>query len=357
MKNLQAFLVKSTTPILKATAVIDANQKGAVIVVDARNKLLGVMTDGDVRRAILAGIDLKQPVSVLLKRRAALFGKSLICCREDAPHAEQLALLQKYQLRHLPVVNEKNEVVGLALVEDLLKEAAPKMTAVVMAGGFGKRLSPLTKDTPKPMLPVDGKPVLERLITQLRSSGIHKVQISTHYKPDLIVNHFGDGKEFDVDIGYIQESQPLGTAGALSLLPPIKDPLLVINGDIITGVDFSAMQAFHNEHRAMMTVAVREVTIQVPYGVVKVDGENVTGLEEKPSSSHFMNAGIYLLSPEAMQFVPRGGKRMDMPDLINALVKKKKRVVSFPVREYWLDIGQMEDYKKAQVDMALGMVK
>ena len=356
--NSAYLLILSTQSIIEATAHIDANQLGAVVVVDNKKRLVGIITDGDIRRAVLSGMDLKEPISVLIKKKTPLadFG-SAITATPDSTDSERLEQMKHYEIRHLPIVNNENEVVDLVLLETLLATPKQNMTAVVMAGGFGKRLSPLTDNLPKPMLPIDGKPVMERLIEQLKASGIHQVQVSTHYKPELIRNHFGDGSNFGVDIEYIQEENPLGTAGVLSLLGNPTKPLLIINGDIVTGIDFAAMQAFHDEHQSMMTVAVREVTIQVPYGVVQVNGVEIIDMVEKPSTSHFINAGIYLINPEALEYVPTGGQRMDMPDLVHKLITEGKRVVSFPIHEYWLDIGQMDDYHKAQHDVAQGIVK
>jgi len=223
---------------------------------------------------------------------------------------------------------------------------------VIMAGGFGQRLRPLTEKLPKPMLPVGEKPVMELIIDQLRNAGIQKVNVTTHFKPDKIRDYFGDGRAFGVDLTYVSEESPLGTAGALSLIGEKNEPLLVINGDILTQVDFRTMLAFHREHGAEITVGVRQYDLQVPYGVIESDGTTVTGLHEKPMLNFFVNAGIYFLEPSVHELIPQG-EHFDMTELINALLAKGRPVASFPIVEYWLDIGQHADYAKAQEDIQI----
>jgi NDP-sugar pyrophosphorylase family protein len=204
------------------------------------------------------------------------------------------------------------------------------------------------------MLPLDGKPLIQRQIEQIQTSGIQQVYVTTHYKGEKIEEHFGDGKDFGISISYIKEQSPLGTAGALGLLPESDQPILVLNGDILTRMDFGALYVFHREHGAEMTIAVREFKAQVPYGVVTVDGIDVLSVQEKPTMLHFINAGIYLLNPGVTKLIPRNGEPFDMTDLINTLVGRGKKVVCFPIREYWLDIGQMADYAQAKEDLANG---
>jgi NDP-sugar pyrophosphorylase family protein len=222
--------------------------------------------------------------------------------------------------------------------------------AVVMAGGYGTRLRPLTDDVPKPMLPVGERPLLEHTLAQLKAAGIESVSVTTHYKREVITDHFGDGSGFGVSIKYVHEDAPLGTAGALALLEHPHGPLLVINGDILTRIDFGAMLSFHQEHVAAMTVGVRQFEITIPFGVVESNGVDITGIVEKPSIRHFVSAGVYLLNPEVIEMVPHG-EPYDMPDLVNKVTSLGKRVVGFPIREYWLDIGRLEDYRQAQEDI------
>jgi NDP-sugar pyrophosphorylase family protein len=216
-----------------------------------------------------------------------------------------------------------------------------------MAGGKGTRLHPLTKDTPKPMLRVGDKPLMEIILGQLKEAGIRKVHVSTHHRADKITRHFGDGRGFGVDLSYINEESPLGTAGALGLLDEADETTLVMNGDVLTEVDFRAMLRYHREQRAELTVAVRQYEVKVPYGIVECDGPMVRTLTEKPTMEFFVSAGIYLIEPSVRRLFKRGERR-DMTELIEALLAAGRPVASFPIREYWLDIGQHEDYRQAQ---------
>ena len=258
--------------------------------------------------------------------------------------------MQLHQVRQVPLVDAERRVVRLVRLSDLLPQDTQSVDAVVMAGGYGTRLQPLTNDLPKPMLPVGEQPLLENIIKQLRDAGIQQINLATHFQQDVIFEHFGDGGNFGVTINYVQEDQPLGTAGALGMLDIADKPLLVINGDILTQVDFQAMIDFHREHNADMTVGVRLHELRIPYGVVESDGIAVTSISEKPIIRHFINAGIYLLNPGVCRFVP-AGEHYDMTDLILRLLSEHHHVVSFPIREYWVDIGSLDDYQQALVDL------
>jgi NDP-sugar pyrophosphorylase family protein len=202
------------------------------------------------------------------------------------------------------------------------------------------------------MLPVGGQPLLERIIGQLRDSGIDRVHVTTHYRPEEIVEHFQDGSRFGVEIDYVNEQEPLGTAGALGLLDHGDDrPMLVLNGDIVTDADFRSLLHFHDEQRADLTIGVWPYEVRVPYGIVETEGESVTGISEKPIVRSFVNAGIYLLAPEVCRSV-KPGERLDMTELIDRAIAEGRRVVSFPLREYWLDIGELEAYERALLDAA-----
>jgi dTDP-glucose pyrophosphorylase len=332
---------------------IDRSGKGIALVLDEERHLLATVTDGDIRRAILAGMDLDLRVSELIDRRSHGHGSRPVTASLGTPNDELLHTMNEMGLRHVPLVDDDERVVGVVMLGDLAKEYELPLRAVVMAGGFGTRLRPLTEDLPKPMLPLGSRPLLELIVEQLRDAGIRKVNVATHYKGDMISDHFKDGQDFGVDIRYVKEDQPLGTAGALSLLEESDEPLLVINGDILTRVDFRSMLNFHREHQADLTVAVRLYEFNVPYGVVLTDGVAVKGISEKPIVRQFINAGIYLLSPPVRRLVPNG-QPYDIPDLIQRLISEGRSVVSFPIREYWLDIGKADQYDQAQSDVAAG---
>lgn len=351
-KNVAELFVAPQASLREVLERSNATRRGIVLVVDDERRLLGTITDGDIRRAMLAGTNLEMKAAALL---AAKGGKPPITARADAAHAELVKIVRGTGIYQVPLVDGDGRVQRLVGVEDLLDEDEVTLQAVVMAGGRGSRLHPLTEELPKPMLPLGERPLMERIVRQLSEAGIRQVNITTHYRADKITEHFGDGERFGVGIRYFAEEEQLGTAGGLSLVPRQESTLLVVNGDILTEVDFRAMQAFHREHRAALTLAVRQFEFQVPYGVVESDGALVREVKEKPSHRCFVNAGIYLVEPEAHALVPRG-TRFDMTDLIRVLLERGMRVVSFPIWEYWRDIGQHEDYVKAQADLKDGTV-
>jgi len=352
--NIDPLLVGPATSIREVMNCIDQNAKGIALVEDEDHRLIATITDGDIRRAILAGVDLDLSAQELLRQRPHADINIPVTVIAGTPVTEMLHLMTEANLRHIPIVDKDGHLVDLAVLSDLIKEyELPLMRAVVMAGGFGTRLRPLTDELPKPMLPVGDRPLLEIIVDRLREAGIRQVNVATHYKSEMIAEHFKDGKNFGVDIRYVKEDQPLGTAGALSLLDESDEPLLVINGDILTRVDFRAMLSFHREHNADLTVAVRQYEFRVPYGVIDTEGVVVKGISEKPLVRQFINAGIYLLNPAIRKLIP-SGQHYDIPDLIQQLIKTGRPVVCFPIREYWLDIGRSEHYDQAKVDMASG---
>jgi len=351
--QIESVCIAATSSIRQAIACIDRNQHGIVLVVNAERRLLGTITDGDVRRAVLAGQDLEAPVAVLLARKPTSPYSQPVTAPLGTPPDALLQLMQERVIRQVPLLDDAGRVAGLCTIDELLPQRLPPLQAVVMAGGFGARLQPLTDELPKPMLPVGDRPLMEHIVTQLRDAGIRQVSISTHYKPEAIVQHFGDGQKFGVHIDYVNEERPLGTAGALGLMPPWTSTLLVMNGDILTRLNYQSMLVFHQENRAVATVGVRQYDFQVPYGVVETDGVHIRRLSEKPRLQFFVNAGVYLLEPAAHQYIPHQ-ERCDMTDLIDRLLADGRPIVSFPISEYWLDIGQHADYEKAQADFREG---
>jgi dTDP-glucose pyrophosphorylase/CBS domain-containing protein len=349
--ELGALLISPDATVRGAMLCIDRNTSKIALVVDQDRRLVGTITDGDIRRAMLAGVDLAAPAGELLERQRAMNEPRPVplTARLGAEPSELVSLMRRYEVRQIPLVDDAGRVEGLALFEDLVADEEPPLRAVVMAGGFGTRLGRLTDDTPKPMLPVGDRPVLERIIEQLRDAGIQHVNLTTHYRADIISDHFGDGREFGVEIEYVPEQQPLGTAGALGLVEA-EGPILVMNGDILTKVDFRAMHRFHDEQAADMTVAVRPYEVRVPFGLVQLADARVSGIEEKPLVRGFVNAGIYLINSDVCALVPPG-ERLEMPQLIDRLLTAGRHVVGFPLREYWLDIGQIEDYEQALSDV------
>ena len=332
--------------IREAMACIERSTAKVALVVDGQHKLLDTITDGDVRRSILAGDDLDAPVGLLRDRKINSPYTQAVTALVGTETPVLLRLMRDRNVRQIPLLDSENRVVGLVTLEDLAPREVLQLRAVIMAGGFGERLMPLTKDLPKPMLPVGGRPLLELIIEQLQKAGLRRVNLTTHHKAKAIEDHFGDGENFGVEIRYVKENSPLGTAGSLRTLASSNEPLLVINGDILTRVDFRAMHDFHTAHQADMTVAVTQHDFHIPYGVVETKGADIISISEKPVVQHFINAGIYLLQPSVCQYIP-SARPYDMPDLITQMIQEGHRVVSFPVHEYWLDIGQADDYSKA----------
>lgn len=346
---IEQFLILPETTIRAAMECINRNSCGLALIVDADGRLIHTLTDGDIRRAVLAGLSLGASVHELLDRRDVVPTPDPVTARAGTPRAELLRIMHERTIHHLPLLDAAGRVNGVALLDDLVATSDLPMQAVVMAGGFGSRLTPLTDDVPKPMLHVGDKPILEHIVGQLQQAGIRRVSFTTHYRSEAIEAHFGGGENFGLEIGYVNEDQPLGTAGALSMLAPCEEPMLVMNGDILTRVDFRAMLAFHREHGADLTVGVRQYDLSVPYGVVRCEGVSVRAIEEKPVINFLVNAGIYLIEPAAHRRIP-SAQRFDMTDLIAKLTAEGRSVAAFPIVEYWLDIGRHDDYAQAQQD-------
>jgi dTDP-glucose pyrophosphorylase/predicted transcriptional regulator len=345
---LEMVTLLPSASIAEAIAQLDRAGTGALVLCSADRMLVGLLTDGDIRRAILRDVSLETPCEKVARLEPVTIGTSLSA-------TEALGLMVKNDINHLPVVDAAGCVIRFLVRRNLARRGGTALSAVIMAGGYGKRLLPLTEQLPKPMLPVGDRPLLELTIQQLRRSGIRDISLTTHYLSESIVRHFGDGSAFGVRLTYLKEEYPLGTAGGLKLMKQPGNPFLVINGDIITGVPFQQMLDFHRKHHALLTVGVRKYDVDVPFGVVELDEVYVSRIREKPSFNLFINAGAYLLEPEVCDFIP-SGRRFDMTELIQRLIEAGRVVVSFPIMEYWLDIGRHEDYVKAQEDIRNGVL-
>ena len=345
MTDFQRVVVSAETPILDAVEAIDRSGLQIALVVDAAGQLIGTVTDGDVRRALLRGENLKGAVGAIMNRspKVALASDS----REKL-----LSLMRTTGLHQIPLVDGEGRLVGLQRLDEIAAPRRQDSPVVLMAGGRGTRLHPLTHGTPKPMLPVGGKPILETILENFIEHGFHRFFISLNYMGDRIEAHFGDGARWGVEIGYLRESEYLGTAGALALLPePPGGPVVVMNGDILTRVNFEHLLEFHRHHRAQLTMCVQDYEMQVPFGVVMVDEHRVARIDEKPAQRFFVNAGIYVIEPGALGRIP-AGRVFDMPDLISALNADGAEVAAFPLREYWLDVGHAEDLERARNEFA-----
>jgi NDP-sugar pyrophosphorylase family protein len=315
---------------------------------------LNTLTDGDVRRGILGNLPLDSAVTKLLEIKQRMPHPVPVTGSVADSRERRVTIMQQNAVRQLPILDPEGRVVAIESLNEMLATDRLPLNAVVMAGGFGKRLHPLTEDTPKPMLLVQGRPVLEHIVENLSRAGIHQLHVTTHFKPEKIVDHFGDGRNFGVNISYLNEDSPLGTAGAIGMMPKPDEDVLVMNGDIISDVDFVSMFDFHREHRAAMTLGVQVYEHTVPYGVVQMSGGRVVSIQEKPCQRWFVNAGIYILAPSVFRHV-NCGERLDMPELISRVMAAGLDVVSFPLREHWIDIGQPADYERAQ-KVAVGTI-
>lgn len=337
-------LIAPDTAIREAMAQLGRSRQHILLVVDGDQRLLGTMTDGDFRRAILAGVALEERVERIMNRSPRTVAP-------ETSRAGLLALMQRSAIQAAPLVDPSGRVVGLARLEDLLQteERRPNWV-VILAGGLGQRLRPLTETIPKPMLPVGGRPILETIVEELATHGLCNLYLSVNYKAEIIRSHFGDGSRFGVEIRYLEERERLGTAGPLGLLPPDHaDPLLVMNGDLLTKVDFGRMLDYHRDHAADITVGVRSYEMEVPYGVVSFEDNRIAGIVEKPVQSFMVSAGIYVVEPRVAAGVAGAGP-LDMPDLVRGLIARQAPVVGFPIHEYWIDIGRHHELSRASED-------
>ncbi len=356
MSDFHSLLISLNTSIRNTIEVIDRGEQGIALVVGENKKLIGTITDGDIRRAILRNMVLDRPVSELLDQKKNSPYPEPVTVAEGTPKSEIIKKMQEEFVRHIPVVNSNGEVVEMLSLDHLIPQQDLPIQAVIMAGGYGKRLLPLTKDVPKPLLPVGEKPILEHIISQLEQTGIREMSVTTHFHAEKLKQYLDNKKLGKVNINFVEEEKPLGTAGALSTLKTSGEPILVINGDIVTKLDFRSFYEFHVENQAELTVAARQYSIEVPYGVLKCDGPVVTEVQEKPVHNFLVNAGIYILESSALSLIPKD-ESFDMTDLIEGLLREGRKVVSFPVVEYWMDIGRPEDYKQARRDAKSGKLK
>ena len=340
MRNWKDISIAPSTAIRATLAIIDQGNLQIALVVDAEGKLIGTVTDGNVRRGILAGISLESPVSEIMNTKFTYAGPG------DSTK-KILQQMKKGDLKHIPVLDENGGMVRLALLADFAVPAFKEEWVVLMAGGLGTRLRPLTEDTPKPLLKVGSKPLLETTLEDLADHGFRDFFLSVNYRAEMIKTHFGNGSDWGVNIKYLNETTRLGTAGALSLLPEgAPGPILVMNADLLTKINYQHLLDYHRDSGCDMTMCVREYDFQVPYGVVKIEDDRVFGLEEKPIYKMFVNAGVYVIGPEAAKLVPKD-TQFDMPALFEKVKEGGGSVGAFPIREYWLDIGHMEDFHRA----------
>jgi len=336
----KTFLDPSGT-VADAIRIIEESNVQICLVVDPQKHLLGTVTDGDVRRSILRSLPLSTPVSEIMRRDPRI-------ARPGDSHEAMIALMKQSEIDQLPLCDAQGRVIGLVTLRQLLNSTHKRENWVLlMAGGLGERLRPLTDTTPKPMLKVGNKPLLETLLESFLACDFSRFYIAVNYKAEMIKEHFGDGRKWGCTIRYLEESERLGTAGALSLLKERPNaPLIVMNGDVLTKVNFAHLLDFHQQQGAAATMCVREYDFKVPYGVVEIKDDRLARLTEKPVHTFFVNAGIYVIDPDMLDLLV-GRRRVDMTDLFSEAISAGKPTTAFPIREYWIDVGQPNDFVRA----------
>lgn len=340
MKNIQNIKLNQNATIKQALGIIDKAAMQIALVVDENDRLIGTLTDGDIRRGLLKGLDLNSSIESLIFTTPTV--ANISDTKEDIL---KIALAKK--LHQIPIVDNKGKIISIQEIDELIKPKEKPNKVVLMAGGLGTRLRPLTENTPKPMLKVGDKPILQTIIEKFVEYGYTNIVICVNYKFHIIQDYFEDGAKFGAKIEYILENQRMGTAGALSLLKSKPtESFFVMNGDLLANVNFEHLEDFHTSNNSIATMCIKEYDFQVPYGVVNIENSKILSIKEKPIHSFFVSAGIYMLSPDALKYIPKNDF-YDMPTLFEKLISEKQNTISFPLREYWLDIGRIEEYKKA----------
>lgn len=340
MKDWTKALITPKATISEALKTIDSSSAQIAMVIDNNKQLLGVATDGDIRRALLKGFSLETPIEQIMNTSPITFNKY-----DD--RRKILNLMRRVQVHHIPIVDSNGCLVGLEVIDDFTDNYECENHVVLMAGGLGSRLRPLTDNCPKPLLKVGNKPLIQTIVESFIEQGFKNFYISVNYLAERIKEHFGDGSSLGIEIKYLTESKKLGTAGALGLLPNNTDkPFIVMNGDILTKVNFNNLLKYHCDQDAVGTMCVREYNYQIPYGVVHVDNDRLINIEEKPVQNVFVSGGIYVFNPEVLNLFSKN-EEIDMPNLFKRIIEKGNNVSVYPINEYWLDIGKISDFKKA----------
>lgn len=340
---IKRHMLTRETTIQEALETIERTGAEIALICEG-NKLYGIVTDSDVRKGILKGVSVQEPIDRIVNQRFRY-------AFSDEPSERVWQRMTEQHIRQMPIINRNGEVVDLLLMNH--RAPAPKLQTapvLIMAGGLGTRLRPLTDQIPKPMVNIGGKPLLHILIERLRIEGYQNIILSVHYRKEDIQEYFGDGESFGVHLRYVEETKRMGTAGAIQLAKDmLHEPFLVINGDIMTKLNFRQFISFHLQQQAMLTIASAPYEIRVPYGVIEADEEKVRNIAEKPSYQLLVNAGMYCMTPEIIEYIPEN-QYFDMTELIAVLLANGASVTHFPIHEYWLDIGRMPDYEKANED-------
>lgn len=339
--QVERYLIDPNSTIQSAIEKLTRTGTQILLVCNRDRTLLGTVTDGDLRRAMLARVAVTEPIRRIMQARPLVAG-------EDWSPQQATSLMRSNLIHRLPILDSCGRVTGVFTEGSLISDESLPNTAVLMVGGAGSRLGELTNNCPKPMLKIGGKPILQTAIETLRDAGISKFVLAVHHLAHHICDHFHDGEAMGVQITYCVEKQPLGTAGALRMMElPSSDAILVMNGDILTRVNFGHLLRFHAQNEAAATMCVTDFTQEVPFGVVDLDGITIKRIREKPTNAFFVNSGIYVLDPKALQCIPPEGP-FDMPSLFDLLRQQRKKTVAFPIREYWADVGHPDDFQRVE---------
>ena len=341
--QLKKLFINENDSLYKALELIDKTGKNSTkiaLVVDSNNKLLGVLNDGDIRRALLENADLNEPVQKYM-------ANDFKYVNEGAGRGLILDKMKAFCISHIPVLNSEKQIVGLHFLNDFISKKVLTNPVIIMAGGKGSRLRPITEDIPKPMIKVAGVPILERLINHFVGVGIRKIFLAVNYKAEIIEKYFSDGHDYGCSISYLKEDKMLGTAGALTLLPPIGEDFILINGDLVTLFDVLEMLDVHNKNNNIITVGVKDYKDKIPYGVVDIEGDQVLDIVEKPERHFPINGGVYILSPEILNIIPENTVYF-ATNLILDCIQKNKKVGYYFLDECWIDVGEHSQLKHAQ---------
>jgi dTDP-glucose pyrophosphorylase len=339
-KSWRKTLLPATATLRDAIHNLDASALQIILVVAEDDVLLGTLTDGDIRRGLLQGLDMNCAVDALMTREP-------LVVPEGVPTKVIAQLMQMNRIHQLPVVDQRRRVVGLRVWHELEAPGQRPNSMVIMAGGLGTRLRPHTEECPKPLLPVNGKPMLEHIVERAKAEGFRHFVMAINYLGEMIEQYFGDGERWQVRIEYLREQSPLGTVGAIALLEPRPAvPFVVSNGDVLTDIHYGELLDFHVRHGAAATMAVRQHEWQHPFGVVRTNGIEIVGFEEKPVARTHINAGVYVLEPLALDAL-EAGEHCDMPILFSRLQERGARTIAYPMHEPWLDVGRQDDLERA----------
>ena len=349
MNNLSDLFVKNNLDAIEALKAINKTKSYIALIIDENHKLIGTITDGDIRRGLLNGKKLDSNVQNFMNKNFLSIKES------ELPNINLEEFFNKNNLP-IPILDSDGRVKEILKYNQSIKHFKPTLcTAVIMAGGKGKRLLPFTLDCPKPMIFINDKPMLEIILEKCINFGFNQFYISVNYLKEKIIDYFEDGKKWGVNINYLYENQPLGTAGSLKLLPDYKNidkSILVLNGDVITNLNFNLLSDFHEKHNADITICSKHNSYTIPFGVINTSGVDLENIIEKPTYDFLVSAGIYLIKPFILDYIQEN-MYIDMPDLISLAKEKDLKVVIFPIHEYWLDVGKPETLAKASKDLPL----